>query len=86
MSLRLQINSASRTSTSTSSSNFTVNLPNPVYKREFKYIKLAYCMFFNTIYNITSSNNQVDIKISGVTYTATVPAGTYNANTSSSQL
>jgi len=80
MSFKLLVNSQSRISSSTSSSNFIVQLPQPFYCKDYKYIRLAYCQFYNTIYNVTSANNNVDIKVSGVTYTATVSAGDYNAN------
>src|ERR1700678_4595502 len=81
MSFKLLLESFSRTSSSVSSSNFTVALPNPVYVNDYKYIRLAYAMLYNTIYNVDSTNQNIDIKISSSTYTATVPVGFYNANT-----
>lgn len=80
MSFKLLVSSQSRLSTSTSSSNFSVQLPQPFYLEDYKYIRLAYCQLYNTMYNVNSTNNNVDIKISGVSYNATVPAGVYNAN------
>src|SRR5271154_1704736 len=81
MSFKLLVESFSRTTSSTSSSNFTVSLPNPFYVNDYKYIRLAYAMLFNTMYNVDASNQNIDIKISGVSYLATVPVGVYNATT-----
>lgn len=79
--MKVLINSQSRLSSSASSSNFSVQLPQPFYIHDFKYIRLAYCQMYNTIYNVTSANNNVDFKVSGTSYVATVTAGTYNAST-----
>lgn len=86
MSFKLLINSQSRQSNSTSSSNFSISLPSPLYLNDYNYIRLAYCMFYNTLYNVNATNNNVDIKTGGSSYTATVTAGVYNANNFASAL
>lgn len=88
MSYNLVVNSMSRSSTSASSSNFTVNLNNNinVNTNGYKYIKLSYLGMYNTIYNVDTTNQNIDIKIASSTYTATVPIGSYNANTLASAL
>jgi hypothetical protein len=86
MSFKIIINSLSRQSSSTSSSNFTVQLPTPFCIGDYSFIRLAYCLIPNTIYNITSTNNYIDFKVSGTNYSASISPGAYNANTLASAL
>lgn len=86
MSFKLLLDSRSRLASSQSSSNFSIQLPSPFYINDYDYIRLTYAQFYNTIYNVTTSNNFIDVKISSSTYSANITPGVYNANTFGSAL
>ena len=46
---------------------------------EFVYISVPYCVIPNSYYNVSNSNNGLDISMNGITTTYTFPEGNYNS-------
>src|SRR5438309_2063755 len=82
--MNILINSNSRISGT--SSNFTVQLPTNILVTKGKQISLQYLQMYNTIYNVDSTNNNVDFVVSAVNYTATLTPGSYSATSFASAL
>lgn len=80
------IRSLSRQSSSTSSSNYIVQLNTPFIVGNKRKLKLVYFVCYNTIYNVSSSNNNIDFKSGATTYSASVSAGIYDATTLATSL
>lgn len=77
----LLIRSLSRNATSTSSTNCQISMPANTYLNGRNKLKLEYFIMYNTMYNISTLNQNLDFSVSSTTYTATVPVGFYNAST-----
>lgn len=78
---RIVIDSKSRASYSSSSSNCIFQLSNAISLAGRKYVRLLNFTCYSTVYNITSANNNIDFEENATVKLATVPAGFYTAST-----
>ncbi len=46
---------------------------------EYAYVSVPYCVIPNSYYNVSSSNNGLDVLVNGITTTYTFPEGNYNS-------
>jgi len=83
----LVIRSVDRSSTlSTSSADCAIKLSEPFDISKFSYVELLYFQLYNTCYNITSSNNQIDLYEDATDKLVTLTTGSYNASTLATEL
>ncbi len=82
----VRISSGNRTSSSTSSSQFTILLPSAI--NDVKSVSFAKCALPITWYNVSAAlgNNTFIVNRSSTNYTYTVPDGSYNITTLMSQI
>lgn len=78
---RLVVNSQSRNNQlSNSSSDFVILLNNNFFMGDCKRMKLEY-LLMPTAYNITSANQNFQVRVGPTTYNVTIAQGVYDANT-----
>lgn len=79
MSRDILIRSLSRTSGSTSSSDFTIQFFQRLALDTRRKLKLKYFMLYNTVYNITTSNQNIDFNENSTNKTCAIPVGIWDA-------
>jgi len=72
----LYISSRDKIVPSDTSSSFKVHLNHPIEGKHW--INLSYFSVMNTIYNVTSENNNITVDVGGTPYNAVIPIGSYN--------